>query len=218
MRTKTLLCAAALAAGVVSTMAQSNVYSLNVVGYVNKTFTSGNYTLVSNPLNSPTNDLNTILAAAPNFSQVNLWDVNLQDFSATIPTRISGSWSPNLVIPPGVGFFVIAGGNFTNTFVGEVLQGSLTNSVPLTGNGAYVALASMVPVGGSLTNVLAGYTPAAFDQVNLWDVNLQDFSSTIPTFVGGAWSPDINFPVGDGFFLIRSGSSTVTWVRNFTVQ
>jgi hypothetical protein len=123
-----------------------------------------------------------------------------------------------VVIPPGVGFFVIAGADFTNTFVGEVLQGTLTNSVPLVGGGSYIALASMVPVGGSLTNVLAGYTPAPFDQVNLWDVPTQDFSTTIPTFIGGQWTPDVNFPVGDGFFLIRSSSTTTTWIRNFTVQ
>src|SRR6267378_4268086 len=81
MRTKTLLCAAALAAGVVSSMAQSNVYSLNVVGYVNKPFKNGLYTLVSNPLNGTNNTLNTILPNAPNFSKINLWDTALQDFS-----------------------------------------------------------------------------------------------------------------------------------------
>jgi hypothetical protein len=90
--------------------------------------------------------------------------------------------------------------------------------VPLVGGGAYVALGNAVPVGGSLTNVLAGYTPSNFDQVNLWDVSLQDFSTTIPTFNGGVWSPDINLPVGDGFFLIRSSVTTTTWVQNFTVQ
>src|SRR5437763_128751 len=116
--TKVLLCAAALAAGVVSSMAQ-NVYSLNVVGYVNKTFTSGNYTLVANPLSNGANDLNTIMPNAPAFSQVNIWDVSLQDFSATIPTFNGGVWSPNVTLPPGQGFFVIAGANFTNTFVGN---------------------------------------------------------------------------------------------------
>ena len=41
MRTKALLCAAALAAGTAASMAQSNVYSLNIVGYVNVPLTSG---------------------------------------------------------------------------------------------------------------------------------------------------------------------------------
>ena len=43
MRTKTLaLCAAVLAAGALTTMAQSNVYSLNIVGYANIRIGSGN--------------------------------------------------------------------------------------------------------------------------------------------------------------------------------
>jgi len=76
-----------------------------------------------------------------------------------------------------------------------------------------------VPVGGSITNFLAGYAATATDQVNFWDVNLQDFSPTIPVFGGGAWShSDYQLPVGDGFFLIRAATTTGTWVQNFTVQ
>src|SRR6188508_988832 len=62
MRTKTLaLCAAALAAGALSVTAQSNVYSLNIVGYANVQMAAGNHTFV-NPfdkdgINSATNVL-----------------------------------------------------------------------------------------------------------------------------------------------------------------
>jgi hypothetical protein len=64
MRTKTtLLCAAALAAGVVGSMAQSNVYSLNIVGYVNVVIPTG-FGLVANPLNvDNTNSAGTILTS-----------------------------------------------------------------------------------------------------------------------------------------------------------
>src|ERR1700735_871929 len=59
MRTKTLLLTAALvAAGVASSMAQSNVYSLNVVGYVNVTVSPG-YNLVTTPLDDGAGDLLT---------------------------------------------------------------------------------------------------------------------------------------------------------------
>ncbi len=56
MRIKALLCAAALAAGAVSSMAQSNVYSLNIVGYVNVPLVTG-FNLIANPLDNGTNDL-----------------------------------------------------------------------------------------------------------------------------------------------------------------
>lgn len=50
MRTKTLLLsAAAVAAGVASLKAQSNVYSLNVVGYVNVNLPAG-FNMIQNPL------------------------------------------------------------------------------------------------------------------------------------------------------------------------
>src|SRR4051812_38715441 len=48
MRTKTLVCAAALAAGVATSMAQSNVYSLNIVGYANVPVVAGN-SIYANP-------------------------------------------------------------------------------------------------------------------------------------------------------------------------
>src|ERR1041385_5044775 len=52
MRTKTLLLAAALtAAGLATSLAQSNVYSLNVVGYVNVNVAGNKFNMMSAPLN-----------------------------------------------------------------------------------------------------------------------------------------------------------------------
>jgi hypothetical protein len=220
MRTKTLLAAAAIvAAGLASTMAQSNVYSLNVVGYVNKSFQNGYFTFVSNPLNSNTNSLKDIIPNPPDNTQVFRWNVSAQDFDAVIPTYVasSASWSPNPQIKAGEGFFVAAGGDFTNTFVGEVRQGSTT--VALAGNGNFEAIASPVPIGGSVATVLTGYTPTDNDQVFTWNVTAQDLDSTIPTYIASSssWSPAGNVNVGDGFFLVRAGGP-VNWVRNFTVQ
>src|SRR3974390_3673850 len=142
MRTRALLCAAALAAGAVSSMAQ-NVYSLNVVGYVNKSFSSGNYILVGNPLNGTNDNLSTIIPNPPNFTIINRWNASIQDLDPNQPTFFTstGKWTIDPVLNPGEGFFVIAGANFTNTFVGNVPQGSLTNPVPIVGGGNYVALA-----------------------------------------------------------------------------
>ncbi len=62
MRTlKALLCLSALAAGIATTVAQSNVYSLNIVGYVNVPVPSG-YSLLANPLKAGvTNGANEIM-------------------------------------------------------------------------------------------------------------------------------------------------------------
>src|SRR5262245_48462452 len=63
MRTKTLLLtAAALTAGVLSSFAQSsNVYSVNVVRYINITVPAGGYSFVANQLTNAGNNINVVL-------------------------------------------------------------------------------------------------------------------------------------------------------------
>src|SRR5436305_926182 len=65
MRTKTLLCAAALAAGALTSMAQSNVYSLNVVGYYNLPLGANQKLMIANQLNTTNNQIGSILTSLP---------------------------------------------------------------------------------------------------------------------------------------------------------
>jgi len=231
MRTKTLLCAAALAAGVVSTMAQSNVYSLNVVGYVNvPTLGGGSFNLIANPLNNGNNQISNLFAGfAQDGDQVYQWNPLVQDLDGTIPTysSFSGTWTPNLVLKPGEGvFYLNAGNNKTNTFVGEVIQGSYTNPIvfgtkALVGGGNFNAFGSSIPLGGSFTNAIVGVTAQDGDQVYFWDAVAQDFSGTIPTYssFAGAWTPSTTvLNPGSGFFYLGGGNDQTTWIRNFTVQ
>ena len=134
MRTKTTLAAAAiLAAGLASSMAQANVYSLNVVGYVNVNYVAG-FNAAANPLvGSPDNTLNTVLAGAdvPDNTTVFIWNTTLQDFDPVTPVYVasSGTWSVNATVNQGQGIFVLAPANFTHTYVGEVKQGTDRKSV-----------------------------------------------------------------------------------------
>src|SRR5436309_353228 len=59
MRTKVLLGLAVLAAGAATSMAQSNVYSLNIVGYCNVPV-KGGYSFLSNPLDNGNNSATTL--------------------------------------------------------------------------------------------------------------------------------------------------------------
>jgi len=134
-------------------------------------------------------------------------------------------WSPpagaTVSFAPGEGAFVLtpgAGGNITNTFVGEVLQGNLTNSfsagykltgnqVPDTGNATTLGLTPGVPLGSQMLKLNAAgagydiYTRVAFGV--LW------------SGPGGQVVPTID--VAEGFYLNNSGAA-FDWVRNFTVQ
>lgn len=173
--------------------------------------------MINNPLNNTNNDLNTLIPTAPDGTSVFKWDVANQDLDAIVPTFVTGSgWVPNGTINVGEGFFVASSEDFTNTFVGEVRQGNITNA--LVGNFSFEALGSPVPIGGSITNIMAGYPAADGDTIFPWSVANQDLDGTTSTYlVGPGWTPEINIAVGDGFFLSRV-DGPVNWVRNFTVQ
>ena len=154
MRTKSLLAAAAItAAGLASSLAQSNVYSLNVVGYVNTVVEGGGtYSLLCNPLNNQNNNLTNVFSTAAGAqqpsSQILTWDVVNFDFDVLQPAFVAGAWTANVGLPPGKGFFYVNNGStFTNTFVGEVVQGSFTNLI--VGSGSYNCIGSSAPIGGS---------------------------------------------------------------------
>jgi len=223
MRTKSILAAAAIiAAGAASSMAQSNVYSLNVVGYVNTVVEGGgSYNLLANPLKNTSaggNNLTNLFSGAqPITSQILTWDVASFDFALVQPSHNGVSWDVNVALPPGTGFFYVnAGSTFTNTFVGEVVQGSFTNFI--TGSGSYNCIGSSVPIGGSFTNAIGGLAPAITDQVLKWDVATFDFNTTQPSFNGAVWDTTaLNINVGEGLFYVRAGADQ-NWVRNFTVQ
>jgi len=234
MRTKTLLAAAALvAAGALSAMAQSNVYSLNVVGYVNVPTTGGSqFNLVGNPMNNANNGITNLFGAsfAQDGDQVYRWNTASQDLDPTIYTysSFSHSWDGNFTLRPGEAvFYLNNGNNATNTFVGDVVQGSYTNPVPrgatspinLVGGSSFNMIASSVPVGGSFTNAISGIAPSDGDQVYTWNTGTQDLDGNIATYSSFSHSWDttaINVNPGIGFFYLNNGANQ-TWVRNFTV-
>lgn len=219
MRTKTTLVAAAiLAAGLASSMAQANVYSLNVVGYVNTSYVPG-FNAAANPLvGSPDNGLNTVLSGAgvPDGTIVFTWDAATQDFSPVLPTYVASSatWSPNNSVVQGQGFFVLAPSAFTHTWVGEVKQGTTTTPIAPGFNG----IASPSPIDGATPVVLAGMVSNDGDIVFKWNPATQDFGASA-TYIASSstWTPAVNFGVGEGLFYLSTRGTTVNWTNTFNV-
>jgi hypothetical protein len=161
MRTKTLLiAAAALAATVISSEAQ--VYSANIVGYVNSTLPgNGAFSLIVAPLVGTTNAADVMMPCLQSGDSLLIWNYANSTYAqayyigpgANQPGGTGyGNWSYDLVnvtngpaLSPGEGFFYSTGsGNQeTNTWVGTVV---LTNSITLPGNGAFSLLGSTPPV------------------------------------------------------------------------
>jgi hypothetical protein len=227
MRTKTLLCAAALAAGVATSMAQSNVYSLNVVGYVNTRIPTG-YSLIGNPLNAGNNTVSnlfnsSVASGAALGATVYTWTGS--GLTANANDQFDGTWqNPTLALPVGVGFFINnPNPAFTNTFVGEVNQGALSKSIA-TG---YTVNSSLVPLTGFLQTDLGVTNAAPGDVVYLWTGT--GLTACAKDQFDGTWQPlsppftsDANngpqIGIGTGFFYQNNSGSAITWNRNFTVQ
>jgi hypothetical protein len=207
MRTKiTFLAAAALAAGLASSMAQSNVYSVNIVGYINYPMAAGAQTLLENPLDNGTNDLISIdNGTIPNKSTVSIW--NGTGFTGT--AKSSGAWGNDLSIGPGVGFFVTPKTAATITFIG---QAPITNNYALAA-GAQVMIGALLPIAGNLND------PAGANALNV-GAQLPN-KSTLSTWNGtgysgsaktsGAWGSNLSIGVAQGFFV--TPKAAVTWTQ-----
>jgi hypothetical protein len=222
MRTKTLLLSAAvLAAGLAASTAQS-VYSINAVGYVNLTLSSG-YNLIANPLNGTNNNINTVMPVVPDGSIVLRWNNNAQSFYQA-ETYFGGTWFDGnfqvsgTLINPGEGFFFQnnSGSTVTLTFVGEVPQGNLTNRVSAN----YGFYSSQVPQSGTLTSL--GFPGQDGMTYNGWNASGQSYNQAY-TFFGGTWfdpgfSPADPVPAVGEAFLITNPGSAVNWTRTFSVN
>jgi hypothetical protein len=211
MRTKTIiLSAAALAAGLLSTYAQ--VYSANVVGYVNYVTPNGfgaqANPLVASPDNSATNVMPNadghldglrigFLSSGGSFIQP------LAFFDSGSPTGFSDAGAnpvPTPTFPIGRGFAVFngSGSPITNTFVGSVQSWTgilFSNTLVISNN--FTIMASPLPVGGQLdTSLQLTNVAGALDGLRIQKI-----------LVGGSLSAAVFFDSGSGTGFSDAGAN-----------
>jgi len=224
MKAKTLLIAAAtLAVGAITSQAQ--VYSQNIVGYINVQLTNG-FTFVANQLDlDGTGTNNTIQSViGTNFpttsTKVLAWDIPSQGFKTV--TLFASGWSGGLAgtavknaLQPGGGVFIQSAVVTNFTIVGQVMP-------PQTNQTSYASTYQVVsypwPVSGYLTTNL-NYAPNApigttYDQVLQWNVTAQGFV-THKKFAGSWSGGSPNIGVAEPFFLIPN--QTTTWTNGFNL-
>jgi len=222
MRTlKALACLAVMAGGIATTMAQSNVYSLNVVGYYNVTVGAHQKVMIANQLNTTNNTIGALLAPPMVGNNDQLFKFNGATFATYQYSTDDGAWNdPSATLNPGEAAFFLNAGSATETltFVGEVLQGSLTNTLPV---GQKAMRASIVPQQGLVsTDLKVPY----FNNDQLFTYNVAQAGAGYVTYQysadDGAWIPsEPTINVGQGFFYAKaSTANNPSWVRNFTVQ
>jgi hypothetical protein len=179
--------------------AQNNVYSLNIVGYVNVSFKPG-ANLFANPLDSATgNSLSSIFTSGssttPDGSSIWLWNSTSRSFSQSSVYQ-AGAWSVDLTLNPGQGAMLMTGTSFINTFVGSVLapDGSPAHSdgfpppSAFSGPNSIYLLSCATPLTLTGTDTflyVLGRTPNEGEQFMSFDATAQTLNVT--TYLGGAW-------------------------------
>ena len=209
----------------------AQVYTQNLVGYVNFDFYAG-VNLFANPLDdsvdfgTPPNAINQLSSifpdsgqgAPPNGTEVALWNAASDSYG---PSSVfnAGSWSTDLVLLPGTGAELIAPTAFTATFVGGVV-GHDGNPPQVSGgpvlfppppvfsgpNGTYLRADAtpLADVGTDIFLNLFGRLPNPGEQVTLLNAATQTY--TTDTYLGnGAWNNVPTLAVGQAaFFTINS--------------
>jgi len=225
MRTKTVLLSALLGAlGSIAVNAQTNVYSLNAVGYINETIYPG-YNIVSCPLiASPDNTLNTLLPPTnAAFKHWQVWTFTPTNPAATQYTEDIGGLNTWLsggteTIAPGAAVWLYnPGANPSNViFVGTVPTGPI--STPLYA-GSYNLVSSAVPASGDIvTNPIMSFTNAAkHDQVWTFTPTNPPATQYTEYIHLASWGPgDPPLPtVGGGFWYYNGAVTNNAWVENF---
>lgn len=209
-----LVATGALFASHQNAVAQSNVYSVNIVGYVNEVFRPGE-NLFCNPLNAATNTLSGLFGpSTPNGTSVSLWDYLSGSYTQSA-TFNSGSWSVNLTLNPGTGALLTTGLQFTNTFVGNVLSlnqsGDPVPPAPFSGTDGTHLLSSIPPMGLSGNDVflyVLGRGPQDGEQFTWLDSLTQTYQTTTYHSALNQWdngTPSLD--VGEAGFFTIGGSS-----------
>jgi len=222
-----------MAAGAAASMAQSNVYSLNVVGYVNVTVNPG-FNLIANPLDDGAgNQLQNIAATTIDGANVYIYTGTGYGVQDSYVDGLGWQAATPTVIAPGTGFWfqvppVNQGGHTTNiTFVGTVLQGTTTNSLL---GGHYNMISSKAPVAKQLGYIGDGTAAGTTWGFPAGDGDNAFFYSNPGGYTGGSYGytdglgwDDVTglgpvTTVARGFWLQKTTSASTNWVETFTVQ
>ncbi len=221
MRTKALLSVAAIAASAVTAMAQSSVYSLNIVGYATLSIPSG-YSLLANPLSAGvTNGANEIMPIIDGEIILTWTGTKYQQtgYDSGFGGWVGGDGTTPSVppsLPPGAGFFFFNPGAATNvTFVGQVVPNpGSTNTITLASG--YNLVGSAIPATVTAITNAPVSLPVIDGMILLqWDQAHQKYVQTGFDSGFGGWvaadgttasvAPPYN--IGTGLFFFNPGAA-----------
>lgn len=217
----------------------AQVYSANVVGYVNVTVPSSGFVIIANQLKASGGDslTNVIKSASANLTTLK-WSTSLGQFLQYEYDTTVGWYDPNsgelldgtVTLKLGEAAFIRNGDGVTGaqtiTFVGDVTTTNSANAadlnVPLPSGFSLVS--APIPLSTGITN-----SPLQFPGVDLaaylrWDGTLQQYVEYDYSVDLASWyDPNIGElvnptpAVGEGFFFNNPGGP-ITWSVKFGIQ
>lgn len=203
MKVAKILSLAALVSGCASA-ADAQVYSENLVGYINQSFDTGdNY--FANQLDNGSDTLSTIFnsGVVPEGSTFTEWNPTTQQFLPASTYDTVNGWSINYSLTCGQGGLLDTPASFVNTFTGSVWLGfqpaSGTFTPPLVTGTGLQFLSSYVPVDDAGFYDVVGRDPVNGESVTTLDAATQTYATT--TFENGVWdhgAPELG--VGEAAF------------------
>jgi hypothetical protein len=197
-------------------LAQSNVYSPNIVGYATVNVPPG-YSLLANPLSTGQRNGADEIGLQISGNQILIWNGSGYDsfyYDLSFGGWVNQSFAPTIPpsLPPGRGFFLFNPlPTATNiTFIGEVLPApSSTNTLSLPSG--FALLGSPLPA--NVTNIALppiSLPLFASMQVLTWSGSGFVYSSYDPSF--GGWvdadfkpKPPPSYEIGQAFFFFNPG-------------
>jgi hypothetical protein len=191
----------------VSSMAETNVYSENVVGLYKVDSPAEQRIMLANQLQT-TNDVLSNVLPGPYADGTTFFYYN-SGFSVSSWDTDANAWTANFPLTPGEGGFFYSQVHQTLTFLGEVPQGSLTNTFVSRNK---VMRAPIPPIAQRLSDmgIPAEDGDVAFSYHSSYAAAAWDTDAN-------AWTVDFVNKVGESFFYFKQGTAT-NWVINFTVQ
>jgi hypothetical protein len=215
-----------------------NLMAADVVGYYTVNIPSNGFYMVANHLNTANNTLSNIIPISTDGSMFYKYNNGYSAYVYSIyanggpPEPPGWEGNPLPTLNPGeAGMFKDSGAGSGQTliFTGEVLQGLLTNTLPM-GNSIR---ASMVPQSGLLASDI-GVLGDDGDQAYVYNNGYSSYVYSIYANGGPPEPPgwegtlpngqriDVGGPpiaLGQGFFYKKApGGTNTMWVRSFTVQ
>ena len=190
----------------------AQIYSSNIVGYINLPIYAGN-NFVANQLDNSAGDTLNVLFQnnIPEGSTFTEWDSSQLLFLPVSTYDTNNGWSINYQLTFGGGGLFNSPSTFTNTFIGSVWPGFVppgTFTPPLISNNGLALISSYVPLDPTTFYDVMGRQPAEGDYVEI--LNALSQVETTTTFHNGAW--DNGTPllgVGESAFFGEDGISAV---------